>query len=477
MAPHWLCIRFPQLPLEIFSRSGSETQALVISDCERHASILLCNAQAQQAGIHAGMSVAAARALTPHLLVHGRNYKAEDQTLQGLAAWAYQFSSQISLYPPFALLLEIQGSARLFGGRGVLLQRIRTGLARLGHQNRLASAPTPLAAFCLARCDREQTVELLHELPAILSSLPLSVLDWEQVLLDRLQGMGVHQLGALLRLPRDGLARRFGPSHLAYLDRMLGRQPDPQKLYQPTLSFARRLLLSAEVEQAEALLFSLQRLLLELCGWLQGLGAGVRQLHVRLWHRQQQQTPISIRLRQASRDAEQLTSLLRERLKNLPLPEPVLELELRAGQVLALDAQPQDLFDAARQQQQLDLIDQLRARLGDQAVQGLSAIAEHRPEYAWCYSEPGKSQQKINGQQRPLWFLPVPRQLRTENGWPCLQGRLELQQSCERIESGWWDGHEIARDYFIARNACGSEYWIFREISEARRWFLQGVFE
>jgi len=76
-----------------------------------------------------------------------------------------------------------------------------------------------------------------------------------------------------------------------------------------------------------------------------------------------------------------------------------------------------------------------------------------------------------------MWLLPVPRQLRTDHGWPCLQGRLKLQHSRERIESGWWDGQDIARDYFIAESASGSRYWIYRELDGERRWFLQGLFE
>jgi protein ImuB len=52
-----------------------------------------------------------------------------------------------------------------------------------------------------------------------------------------------------------------------------------------------------------------------------------------------------------------------------------------------------------------------------------------------------------------------------------------LETSRERIESGWWDGAEIRRDYFIARDAQGTRLWIFRELDGARRWFLHGVFE
>jgi len=76
-----------------------------------------------------------------------------------------------------------------------------------------------------------------------------------------------------------------------------------------------------------------------------------------------------------------------------------------------------------------------------------------------------------------LWLLPVPRKLQTRQGQPQLQGRLQLQSGCERIESGWWDGQDLARDYYIATNPAGSSYWIYRELTGERDWYLQGVFE
>ncbi len=423
------------------------------------------------------MPVAAARALAHNLIVRRRDHSAEQDSLNSLAVWAYQFSSQVSLYPPCALVLEIGNSLTLFGGYTALLERVRTGLRQLGYKTRLAAAPTPLAALSLARCEREQHIAARSALAAALAPLPLSVLDWEQLLLDRLHGMGVRRLGDLLRLPRDGLARRLGPDSVRYLDRMLGRQPDPQTLYQPPPRFERRLQLPAEVERTGGLLFALQRLVLELCGWLQGQGAAVQQLDVSLWHREQAITRFDIGLQEKSREAEQFVILLRERLERLELAQPVIEVGLCVEQLLALDARSLELFGNSGEARQVDLLDRLRARLGEEAVRGLSAVAEHRPEYAWSYSEPGRAEQAVTGQPRPLWLLPVPRELKTENGWPCLQGRLHLQHSRERIESGWWDGRDVTRDYFIAESPSGSRYWIYRELGAEGRWFLQGVFE
>jgi protein ImuB len=46
----------------------------------------------------------------------------------------------------------------------------------------------------------------------------------------------------------------------------------------------------------------------------------------------------------------------------------------------------------------------------------------------------------------------------------------------ERIETGWWDGAEVRRDYFIARDVNGVRLWIFREHAPPRGWYLHGIF-
>ena len=53
-------------------------------------------------------------------------------------------------------------------------------------------------------------------------------------------------------------------------------------------------------------------------------------------------------------------------------------------------------------------------------------------------------------------------------------GRLELLAGPERIESGWWDGGEVARDYFIARAPSSALLWIFR--ARGGGWYLHGLF-
>jgi protein ImuB len=53
---------------------------------------------------------------------------------------------------------------------------------------------------------------------------------------------------------------------------------------------------------------------------------------------------------------------------------------------------------------------------------------------------------------------------------------LQLLEGPERIETGWWDGREVARDYYVARDDSGAELWVYRERLPPHAWYLHGVF-
>ena len=62
------------------------------------------------------------------------------------------------------------------------------------------------------------------------------------------------------------------------------------------------------------------------------------------------------------------------------------------------------------------------------------------------------------------------------DGLPRRRGPLHLMSEPERIETGWWDGDEIARDYYTAVDIHGVHLWVFRERAAPHDWFLHGVF-
>src|SRR5512146_3161027 len=56
-------------------------------------------------------------------------------------------------------------------------------------------------------------------------------------------------------------------------------------------------------------------------------------------------------------------------------------------------------------------------------------------------------------------------------------GLLEQRHSSagrvpERIEAGWWEGDEARCDYFVATNARGERYWVYREHRDPSAWYL-----
>jgi len=475
----WLALYLPALPFEIFVRADPASDPLVVCAGEGRAQqILIANRAAQVLGVRAGIGLGAAQALAPDLRVRLRDASAERAMLERLAAWAGQFTSQVSIVPPHLLLLELQGSLTLFGGLAPLREQIRTQIATLGFEAVTGVAPTALAATWLARAGCEVEITDPTMLPGALAALPLACMELSGKQRDTLHGMGVRTIGDCLRLPRAGLARRLGAELIAAFDQALGRTPDPRPLYHAPARYGGSLVLPGPVETTEGLLFALHRLLQELGGFLLARGAGVPALTLVLHHVKRTTTEVMLGLATPSRDVDHLYALWRERFARVELPAPVEEITLRADTLMPLASREADFFAPkhADPQSRTALIERLKARLGEDAVRGLALVAEHRPERAWRYVIPGRGEGTAVFGVRPVWLLPSPLALEERNGVPWFEGALMLEPDRERIESGWWDDGEVRRDYFVAHSRAGARLWVYRELTGARRWFLHGVF-
>jgi len=478
----WLSLCLPRLSLDAL-RAGAALPGpgVVTSSAEPRARVRIADARAQARGVRAGMTLSAAHALAPGLRVLRRDTRAERGVLEGLASWAGRFTSCVSVVPEQGLLLEVGGSLRLFGGLDPLVERVRAEMRTFGYAADLAVAPTALGAWLLARSGLGGRVTQREHLAAHLAPVPLECLGLDGEVVAALRGMGLRRFDDCHRLPRDGLARRAGPEVLGLIDRALGRVPDPRRAWRPPARFDRSLTLPTAVDEVEGLLFATRRLLLELSGFLALHEGGVRHLALELRSPRGTLSPVALELLSPSRDPGHLLAVLRERLSRLP-PGPqtrVERLRLRAPEIVPLAPRNLDLFAVAQPHERAGwqaLVERLRARLGAGAVQGLAVAADHRPERAWRYCVPGETGTGGACGSRPLWLLSAPRALETVNGRPCLDGALSLRPRPERIESGWWDGRDVARDYFVARNPGGQTFWVFRERQRPTRWFLHGIF-
>ena len=484
----WLALRFTTLALLAAAPRRAATAPRVIVEGEG-ARRLVCagNEAARRAGIHVGLKLAAAHALVPALEVLERAPVEEARELGRLAQWAMSLSPFVSLEPPDQLLLEVQGSLRLFDGAAALLRRATVELEAQGHAPALALAPTPRAATWFARALPGTAIESPATLAGRLGRLPLEALGWPARALEDCARLGLGTLGELKRLPRDGLARRFEAPLLAELDEAYGLKPAPRRRYLVPERFRERMELPAELTGTPELTPYCEHLLGELGTFLRVRNAGVARLAFLFAHREGKPSCVLVGRALPAADVAEWRGLLRERLMRVLLPAPVLALTLRTGAAVPLSGASAALpgfGHAATDTQALALLDRLRARLGEGAVSGLSLVPEHRPEAAWRAvrpasllppEDPGRAAAALPAAARPLWLLATPEPLTVRNGRPRHGGALKLESGPERIESGWWDGADVLRDYYVAVTAGGARLWIFKARG-ARDWFLHGVF-
>ena len=499
----WLALYLPTLWLNAALRlRQADGPVVVLAPHSRVQRVLVADAAARDLGITAGLSLSSALALCPTLDARERDLRAERALLEQLAVDALRFTPRVSLERPDALLLEVKGSLHLFGGAPALCAAVQQSCATRAVPVQWALAPTPLAALAGARAGRALLVTHQAQLVGELANLPLSALRWPGEQLERLASMGVHTIGQVLRLPRAGFARRFGKMPRLLLDQLVGQRADPRAGFVTRERFAARCEPSYELTDHAAILQYCEPLLADQERFLRARQAGITSLLLRFAHRRPNWlatglaserliTPLWVRLVDPELAAERFLSLLREHLARLTLPGPVLRIELRSGRLLPFAPCTQSLwqpgeYGGATGSESPAFIERLRARLGPDAVYSLCLVPEHRPEAAWRVAEPrppdqtpGKILQPNKCEdgylRRPLWLLREPQSLALQHDAPATAG-LTLLGGPERIESGWWDGHDIARDYYLARNAQGVELWVFRERLAPHRWYLHGVF-
>jgi protein ImuB len=510
----WLAIHLPSLMLDslrdvALALPGRPPVAIV--DLGRNGKVVrACEEAVHAAGVREGMSINAALALVPGLHALARDARRERQLLEAVAQRGVRFTPRVSIEQPDGVLLEVRGSLRLFGGARQLCVRLQQELTdAMGATVRFAITPSPLASLWFARAcppgARPVFVRNRDELAARLALLPLGCTRWPERGIETLGTMGVRTVGDCLRLPRAGFARRFGQELLATLDRATGRVQEPRAAYAARERFATRRDLEPEIADTARLGQALAPLFEELCQFLRERDRGVQAIEVQLRHRDAPVTRVRLRFVQpVGAQPRHMAELLRGRLAPLVLPQPVRNVRLLSGPLIDLQAGAIELFAHDRRgsgKNLPQLVERLRARLGNDAVYGLACVSEHRPEAAWRAVEPAatkpRARQKASshsaspnasspsvplplrwersvarpGEGRPLWLLDRPE--------PCDVDRLVLEEGPECIESGWWDGHDIARDYYIARNAQGARLWVFRtrrETVEGARWFLHGWF-
>ncbi len=488
---YWLCLHFENLPLEIFMRDKLDhSEPIVVTEKQR---VFALNKAATELGIKVGHSMDTAYTLSDKVTSFERNEDKEVSNLNHLAQWAYQFTPNVAIKPPHCLLLDITGCLNLFKGLENLTNKMTSGLKKQGYTATIAANFSPQAAMLMAI---GKSVNLLNrhykEIESSISHLPVTCLQTDKKIIESLQQMGITHLAQLFALPDSGLSRRFGVYFTDYLQRLRGKKADPQKFVSPAANFYHDITFLSDVTNLQALTFPINRLLSELTEFLTARQLWVNHFTWHLSHRSHPKQSFSIYLANPANEPKMFLTLTQLKLEQISQVKEIDNIALSVNRFFPARAIPEDLFQgkgfvdseirATTNEQQNQLLNMLRARLGPGRCFGLSEANDHRPEKAWKKIRLHQKDYWISPQQddlpRPSFLLPTPKSLNVIDNTPCLAGRLTLIRGPERIDFGWWDqpiDKPLTRDYYIARQKDGGLVWVFHHLATGR-WYLHGIF-
>lgn len=477
----WLALDIPQLALAVHTRGQPSDEqpplAVVIEG-----RVLSCNTPAADTGVQARQSTASALALCPTLRFLERQEEAEKNLLAQLAEACFALTPTVVLAPPCSVLLEVGGCLQLFRGLTGLRKQLMRRLRQFAVKIAVAQAPTAKAALLLAQSDQgpasaelPATATLPDYLP-LLRQVPLFVLPWEADAQKKLQRLHFRYLGELLDLPRPALSKRLGVTATRYLAATLGEIPDPLPPLQPRETFSSSLYFLDGISHSDGLLFPMKRLLNEFCQFLRQRQWTCTRFYWRLRHQDKSRQQILISASRGEPQVARLLSLTELKLENFSISAPIESLTLEAVEFQAQSDTRLSLLPEPGQEdaQALELLDRLRARLGNDACLRVQAQDEHRPEAMQkMRPELSTSAAPTTNSERPFWLWPEAKSIRIVDGKLWWQGELSIVSGPERILLPWWETKDERRDYFIARHSNGGHYWIYFS-EKTMEWFCQG---
>lgn len=390
-----------------------------------------------------------------------------------------------------------------------------------------ADLSSPNTTLPIDDTQQEPTAE---DIGAALEELPIACLPAEPETCLLLAELGVETLGQLLMLPRASLPSRFGNHLNRRIAQLLGQADERILVHHPEQSLKWRHRLEYPSGDWDVLQTIVYLLLQQAVNTLAPRQQGILSLVCR-FRAGSQIIQLPLQLVEPTRDLDYLLQLLGIQIDRQQLNEMQELVELHILVVGDQRPQQQWLFEDqkdTKRQQRAALIERLSARLGPESVQQLRHQSQALPERNFVprkkmtlakplptegkgkrkrksapsnapatptspsaaslerptrlYSRPKRM--KWDGQKfyLPQRSLESPNSPPTTSPWVPLTFQLAgstlhvvYAVGPERIESQWWEGKWVRRDYFRIQTQTGQRFWIFRQAS-SQQWYLHGDF-
>ncbi|MCG8650585.1 MAG: DNA polymerase Y family protein, partial [Pirellulales bacterium] len=356
--------------------------------------------------------------------------------------------------------------------------------------------------------------------------------------------LGIETIGQLLKLPRSGLAARLGEALPRRIQQAMGEVDEPLAVYRQTVNHSHTRELEYPTDDLAIVANRITQLLGRTKQGLASSGRGVLRLTCQLDFADLPSLRLDVGLFAPTLDVEHLANLTIHQVESQSLAAAVTRLTIAVTLTGPLRRSQVSLFDDPLWQTDASghglhgqtlgrLVDSLSGRLGRDAVLGVTVEEDPLPENAFrvwpltgnqaptakhvrarsrnrnnpaASSVAGDIRQVFpvygpsphDAMRRPLSLFkqPIPLDLelpsdRTGHHPPArfhvdgILHRVIRYWGPERIETGWWKGRSIRRDYYRIETDRGLWWWIFRNLVAEQasstadhrcRWMLHGHF-
>lgn len=471
---------------------------------------------AARLGLEAGLPLANARAICPHVQVFDADEAADVKLLNDIADWCDRFTPLVALDPSHGLFLDITGCAHLFGGEAALLQLLCGVLTAQGFAVSAAIAGTSACARTLRNHVHGRIIGDGGEADAI-SFLPVSALGADEAIVRGLRRAGLKTIGDVSARGRHEITARFGARFTTLLEHVLGQGDAPISPRKPLPDYIVEKRFAEPVATDQVISTTLSRLAATLVATMEKQGKGARRLEASFFRTDGVVRTIVVDTGRPVTQGEIIDRLFRERLDALNDPlDPGFGFDLirlSAGRTEIVVQQQRDLDAHVHDSDELSaLIDRIAARIGGKRVVVYLPQDTHIPERAvlaapaqhhltaamqaeWparVESEPPLRPLRLFEKPEPIKvpFAMVPDGPPHHFTWRRVEHRVVRVEGPERIAMEWWkqNGEVLTRDYFRIEDEQGLRFWIYRdglygtELTDAEgkpvaaNWFVHGLF-
>ena len=475
--------------------------------------VIACNERAHLVGIDPGITKAQA-AQCPDIILRKRIPKQEQAAQDALLDCAAEFSPKVESTAQGMVTLDIEGTERIFGPPQKLVRSLAHQASRIGLEANVSAAANRDTAQLAAKGFTGTTIVQKGHEADCLAQLPIDVLPLSEAQAEILDAWGIRRCRDLALLPPVPLIERLGQAGL-HLQR-LARGEGTVVLVpaDAPLRFEESLELEDPVEDLEALVFILNRLLEQLAARLTARSLATDELTLRLDLDVHQDRDVRNEAASKVPDCWVRTLSLPVSMQNTKVLLKLLQLDLEqhrpsaAVRSVAIEARPARrrhtqgaLFaPAAPEPESLAItLARIRGLVGEVDERGrwkvgaAEVLDSHQSDdFRMTAFIPADNKRAQSGNDTTSPYVtmnmfrpPLPANVRCRTGKPIHISFAEVSSEivCAggpwRTSGNWWKSEEWRREEWdIAVQLAGGIglYRIFRDLRQDA-WFVEGLYD